>query len=353
MTASRRRVGALVAAGHSMLLAVASVSAEVSVPTTPRTETDAADVRATAQSIATENTDVTEMRRKVAGAFGARPSRSSIFSQSLVDRDPRYRENLVMGLKVGIVSLTAPGTYRPYVWGGSPTNQYPYVVAVVGSREICTGVVLNGNTVLTAAHCFCNNNIRQIHTGSAVFRGSPVAVVGTPKSMSTVDCHAKDHGRDVGLLYLPMPTNLPSARLATPESLAQIVGRQPNVLRIIGYGLTQDGGLGAKNFVDLPVASVNCGGVVPLSGGANVSDKDYYGCLPNQEMVAGAVNLDQDACGGDSGAPLLLEDGAEGIVVALSSRSVSRRRACGDGGIYSLVDGEVTAFIRSAQAARP
>jgi hypothetical protein len=299
-----------------------------------------------------EAANATQIRSSIVRASGKKFVPASGLGEALVDRDPRYRENLVAGLKSGIDLGALPGAYRPYVWGGTTTSAYHYVVAVVGTREICSGVVLEGNVVLTAAHCFCNNTIREVHTGAAVFRGTSISVVGVPRTMSTDACDGGRGGTDVGLLYLPLATSLPSVRLATQSDLASLSSRRPNVLRLVGYGLTKDGGLGAKNYVDLPVASPDCAGSVSLSAG-RVPDADYYGCLVNRELVAGAVGLDADACGGDSGAPLILEDGGAAAVVAISSRSVSRRRSCGDGAVYSLCDTTVVSFLQSATAQRP
>lgn len=312
----------------------------------------AGDVASMASAIADGSASVTQIRASVVRSFAHRIVAPAGLSEALVDADPRYRDNLVGGLRIGIPSAVISGPYRPYVWGGTATADYPYVVAVVGTREICSGVVLNGNVVLTASHCFCNNTIRAVHTGAAVFRGTAVTVVGTPKLMEAFECDAERGGVDVGVLYLPLATSLPSARLATQAELASLPARRPNVLRLVGYGLTKDGNLGAKSYADLPVASTDCSGSVALSAGP-VSDAEYYGCQAKRELVAGAVGLDVDACGGDSGAPLILEDGTLASVVAISSRSVSRRRSCGDGAVYVLFNTTVLNFLRIAITERP
>lgn len=118
--------------------------------------------------------------------------------------------------------------------------------------------------------------------------------------------------------------------------------------RAVGFGKTENAGAGRKFKVDIPFASNNCAGRVVTPEGTE-PDRDYYGCAPNGELVAGIPRLGKDTCNGDSGGPLFVEVAGGGLALAgTTSRAVSREglASCGDGGIYVRVDGASLDWIR-------
>jgi hypothetical protein len=123
-------------------------------------------------------------------------------------------------------------------------------------------------------------------------------------------------------------------------------------IRAVGFGENENGEAGTKAYVDIPVASSNCGGVVQ-SQSPHRSDSTWYGCTPTFELVAGQSHLNRDTCHGDSGGPIFLhiDDGAgsyKEYLAGITSRGIATAgaRDCGDGGIYTRVDREVLQYIK-------
>jgi secreted trypsin-like serine protease len=57
------------------------------------------------------------------------------------------------------------------------------------------------------------------------------------------------------------------------------------------------------------------------------------------ELVAGRPLLARDSCTGDSGGPFYVQDGANWLLAAATSRATdSSMSNCGDGGVYVRVD---------------
>lgn len=293
----------------------------------------------------------TDLRSLTSAGFLGAASGGSADNRSLLDFDSRYRQNLASALLEGSSQAVTQGIYHEYVWGGKRTDDYPYVLGVVGSRTLCTGVLVSDRLLITASHCTCNNPFLHATTGSSVWKGKQLNLSGRSWTLGDVNCENEEYGRDIAALELSQGAGQPLANLPTPTILRTFLLTPPPTLRVVGHGWTHGDAatLGERNYADVPLASLNCKGyvTVDLSGDKKqISDADYYGCLPSFDLVAGGVNLDVDSCSGDSGGPLLYMKANEPpVVMALSSRNVTRQRACGDGGVYSLVDQTVVDWI--------
>jgi secreted trypsin-like serine protease len=163
-------------------------------------------------------------------------------------------------------------------------------------------------------------------------------------------CDASDlTPADVGLVRVANAFPADNAVIfANSNTIAAI-----NFVRAVGFGETEEGSFGRKLYVDIPIASPDCGGAVNLTDGQHPTDQSWYGCTPRFELVAGQSHLNRDTCHGDSGGPVFahLEDGDNSYreyLVGITSRGVTSygSRDCGDGGIYTRVDREVLQYIR-------
>jgi hypothetical protein len=235
------------------------------------------------------------------------------------------------------------------IWGGRPQKGFSAVVALFragASKAQCTGVLIASDTVLTAGHCVCGGVTDRIAAvPNTSIQGNRFRI--DPNRIDyRVDCNAyrSDRGRnslkgkDVAILRLkdPVPATVVSARrIATSDMISDAGGQ---VVRAVGYGLTESGYTPQKMEVDLPIASPSC-----RSG----ADARRYACMPGAEMVAGAYGLQRDTCKGYSGGPIFVWNrrAQDWFLVGLTSRAVPGTY-CGDGGIYSLLGDSVLVRLR-------
>jgi secreted trypsin-like serine protease len=241
------------------------------------------------------------------------------------------------------------------VGGGPPSRAYPAQAAVFldGSFE-CGGSLVAARYVATAAHCLTDAS-----TGQPLAPGRlKVSVPGVVQRPATGD-HAvaavtadPDHARlpfsvgaqtligedaDLGVLRLAVALPNPPQPLIDPASSAQLaaVGQTSTV---IGWGSTSEGGPLSPTLREVQVPILDdsaCGG--------------YAGAYRTAtQLCAGVTAGGKDACSGDSGGPLLVGDGAGGLVLA---GMVSYGLGCaepGFPGVYSrITDDPLNAWLRA------
>ena len=191
--------------------------------------------------------------------------------------------------------------------------------------------------MLTAGHCI-NDGVNRTVTFDSGDAPSRTIGVNNSDCLATPCARWKDEG-DVALVTLAED----AGDLAAAASSAEI-GAVHKVL-VVGFGRTEDEGATPeiKRMVEVPITSPDCTGTV-----SGVADSDYYGCLRQQELVAGSPVADRDACTGDSGGGVYVQRGSDYLLAGVTSRRVGREgRECGDGGIYVRIDGRVSSWLSS------
>jgi hypothetical protein len=222
--------------------------------------------------------------------------------------------------------------------------------AANGRHEICSGVLVSDQQVLTAGHCACGADyVLQFIDNDELF-----GIAGYPRTFPGYYCASSpvaQAGRDLALLNVagrldqeiaPRVAHLFDLQLAEPiEKLA-----------VVGFGLDENNVLPTEPKIGfVPVFSLYCS-----TGRAALS-----ACQPFREFaLSGArdTTTDQkvDTCGGDSGGPVFafrrkrLSEKAndssalmESILVGITSRPmagvvhIAGTDHCGGGGIYSSV----------------
>jgi secreted trypsin-like serine protease len=207
--------------------------------------------------------------------------------------------------------------------GGEPTSDFPECVAVGDDhRFCCTGTLIAPQVVVTAGHCAASGCSTRIFIGDNVAgSGTIIRVQDAISHPDYVPSSVDRPFDDLTVLILTEPV-----RTVAPVpicSLQAIAGAKS--VTVAGYGNTDFRGLtgyGIRRKVAVGLAS----------------ESPRYGARYDTEFVAGAMNLDQDSCSGDSGGPAyVFVDGRFELAGATSRATREGGRTCGDGGVYTRI----------------
>jgi secreted trypsin-like serine protease len=225
-------------------------------------------------------------------------------------------------------------------------SDFPWQVYYISGDFRCGGSIINGNWVVTAAHCTKNS------TGGAISASEMFVRVGAnnPSNLSegktyavsaAVVHEAYDDGtllNDIALLKLKDTINFSNAtpiNLVTPAdvSAGAIV---PGVLSwVTGWGLTSVSPKvipSSLQKVQLPVIS-------------NAQAASVWGSsITATDLMAGYLNGNKDACNGDSGGPMVVPVSGENRLAGIVSWGSSQ---CNTYGAYTRVSDFNTWILKS------
>ena len=270
-------------------------------------------------------------------------------SSALLDAQAAFRLNIQRTFE------DAESQNQLFVYEGKRTDAESEVVALgfAGGKVTCSGVALSKRIVLTAAHCTCD----PFGPPSAIYYDSVVsansAYIGAdphPHRLGGASCPSdKTKFEGVDLAIVVAVSDIPTNLFARPASATEEASAA--TVAIFGYGKTSDlSGLGARTFAaGVAIASRECTDTLALDSQhpGNTAQSRYL-CVPMKEFVAGSPwGNKPDSCGGDSGGPALIrtaQPSSDAVVMGVVSRGI-RNGACGDGGIYELLSGDVLSWI--------
>lgn len=255
------------------------------------------------------------------------------------DRDPKFRSSLNRSIDLSLTD----GLIFPYVLNSRPDteNQFPDVVLVKGpGLEICSGIVIKTNRVLTARHCVCSGITVSVGLGAVYSTLGYHPIVNQRPTRQ--ECTAVPTSNvDLGIVY----TNDGVAQSDSfpPFATSQLIDAAQSA-QVVGYGVSilgSNASAGDRRSASVSVVSKKCGGTGPGADGVVVADSVRFGCVPGITLVA-ASSTGADQCGGDSGGAFLAVDGSGkrylAGVVSYPTITSALHGGCGQGGVYVRLD---------------
>ena len=210
-------------------------------------------------------------------------------SGTINHRNPRTGWAFVASL---LGALVMPDGAQAIIGGQEAPNMRPHLVMIVSDRgSLCSGVVIERRTILTAAHCVFGQGSYRLHWRDA--QGQ--AVLAEPARITLhPDFHAdaaKTRQRSIDLAVITSKEDLPASFVPAP--LVQAKTEPPAkgmALTLAGYGLAQErdpNSAGVLKSVTLPV-------IMPYGQG---------------RILVWLGNQKDGACSGDSGGGIFTAEG--------------------------------------------
>jgi secreted trypsin-like serine protease len=230
------------------------------------------------------------------------------------------------------IALSAPSRAQQHscddprrIVGGEDADikDHPWQVAVEVDGELCGGVIIAQNWVLTAAHCFDSDDPKKVRikAGATNYRIGGVWAAADRVVLHKFDRSTKEN--DLALVKLRTRPAGRSIPLAKPDlELARC-----QHLEVTGWGRTKAGKRGASQKLQKAT--------VPHVDTATCNEpKSYNGAIRPSMICAGFHEI--DACQGDSGGPLVYKGPDGAVLVGI----VSWGESCGSQfkyGVYTRV----------------
>ncbi len=231
----------------------------------------------------------------------------------------------------------------PDVVGGrqAPVGKWnDAAAAMVGDQPACSGTLIAPNVVITAGHCI-NIGIDSVKLGVNDFTapgGEQIAV------MRQVSYPNWEGTFDVGLLILARESTYTPRVLATGCALERSLHAGATA-HIVGYGAIDESGnqyTSELREAETTITDPDCTGGRGCNGTV----------APGGELGAGGGGV--DACFGDSGGPLYLDDPSGVMLVGVTSRGYrGTELPCSEGGIWVRPDAVIDWIEATASITLP
>ena len=237
---------------------------------------------------------------------------------------------LPLGLVWGLPAVAQALTTQPDIVNGEPgvAGEFPYLASVRGyvgsSYYSCGGAFVSATKVVTAAHCFYDEDgyfISDVRVGAVSGTSLPSSRVPAATVEVHRDYDPQTQENDIAVITLERAVT--GVTPVTIPNLAQWQGltQGGDAVQSAGWGTTSSGGSSPSQFrvADLTVIPDSvCG---DYSGTYRVGSLTYRGLgdiFNSAKMIcaggATQTGLPIDTCQGDSGGPLVADSTLVGIV---------------------------------------
>jgi secreted trypsin-like serine protease len=189
-----------------------------------------------------------------------------------------------------------------------------------GNGSLCSGTVITKTHIVTAAHCFLDQNVQSVFVeidGQRIF-ASKVSIHPDAK----VDNNRQSAVNDVAVLEMNRDLNRPTVPLLLSRSI-----ESGDIIAIFGFGLDENGRIGELE-----------------SGEMQVSD------VTTNELIADFQGEGSNTCNGDSGGPALFTTSNSGRAALVGVTSSGTLNTClaGDKSFFTNIQkGSILSFIQS------
>ncbi|XP_023951068.2 trypsin CFT-1-like [Bicyclus anynana] len=198
--------------------------------------------------------------------------------------------------------------------GGSVTtiNTYPFAVSLqvswnnVQFSHTCGGTILNNRAMLSAVHCWVNNNVASrfrcragsTNRSSGGWQHNVAQLIGHPHYSP------RNHDNDIGVVRVATAFQIGAATVRA----GNIAGANHNVpdnrdVVAIGWGRTSTNGAGSEQLRHVVLRTVN----------QARCNSDFSGIITANMLCANWHDGSRATCNGDSGTGLLLNNVVVGV----------------------------------------
>lgn len=242
---------------------------------------------------------------------------------------------------LGLASAQAT-EFTPYIIDGSPSNasQWPYMTAIVHknqeamSGQFCGGTLYKGRYVITAAHCVDNLSEDDIDLVVGINDLTKESSQGVRVGASKITVHSsyRASGWNYDIAVIELERTIPASQ-AQSVTLAEdgFNATLPlnTVLTVMGWG-DQDPDPETATYP----AQLHQVDVFMQSDEICHASSPNFASVGEDNFCAGRANVEgYDSCGGDSGGPIVFNDGSEIKQVGIVSWGSSQ---CGQQGTYGV-----------------
>ena len=204
-----------------------------------------------------------------------------------------------------VAAFILPNTPATAVLNGQVTQTGKYVIPVHSEKTWCSGVAISTRVVITNAHCTRQNNVifNDISVGppgsNQVVSANYIKVIEVITEPGFTWDDQKFVPKD-DIAFLILESDLPSVsvtRVATEADILEMRSKG-EVLLLQGYGLTGEGPV--ENFRS----------TFPSNGYFSIDNSYVFD--PTSQSIS---SKSSSACNGDSGAPVIWENGKDAILL--------------------------------------
>jgi trypsin len=198
-----------------------------------------------------------------------------------------------------VFGAAVPQDVSVQIVGGTAAvaGDVPYIVSIQQSgSHFCGGSLINGNTVVTAAHCAVGQSASSLSVRAGSLNRNSGGVTASVSSLRVYSGFSSST-LDGDVAILKLSTTIPTSSTISYATLAAS-GSDPasgTTLTVAGWGTTTEGGASlptALRKVDVPVvARATCSSM-------------YGGGITTNMFCAGLSSGGKDSCQGDSGGPI-------------------------------------------------